>query len=240
MAPVPPARMARAVDAYVTAHTHNIPVGLPLAIPLPAKFRWLTAMVGAYGTGYGVIYYAVHHPYPMNASRNPTMPRGAPVVLQMTGNSPLTPLPTGAVARLDWFWGALPLGPAPGDRRVGNGDPVPIQLANGVCAVEYRNWGDAIQWTRGSWTIVALAGSPGIGMQTANRVNQLLAEAPLPNFTGLIVVSTPTSAQAPGTFATDMAWVRGPDLYTLQDGEVETRPGGTVFGMVRALQWSHP
>ena len=237
-APVPasPAQMARAVYAYMTAHT-KVPVGLPLTIPLPAHYRWLTATVGGYSAGYGVFYYATHRPVPMGTSKNPTAPKMAPVVLQLTGNGPLSPLPAGAVARLDYFWNSLPLGPAPGGRRVGSGDPVPIRLPDGVSAVKYQNWGDAIQWTSGTWTIVVLdASTPDLGPPTANEVSQLLARTPLPPFTGLAVIGVAMGTEP--TTLIGMAWMRGQDLYTLQQSQVQGP--ARVFALIRTLQWSQP
>ncbi len=234
--PASPAKMARAVYAYMTAHT-KVPVGLPLTIPLPAHYRWLTATVGGYSAGYGVFYYATHRPVPMGTSKNPTAPKMAPVVLQLTGNGPLSPLPAGAVARLDYFWNSLPLGPAPGGRRVGSGDPVPIRLPDGVSAVKYQNWGDTIQWTSGTWTIVVLdASTPDLGPPTANEVSQLLARTPLPPFTGLAVIGVAMGTEP--TTLIGMAWMRGQDLYTLQQSQVQGP--ARVFALIRALQWSQP
>ena len=236
--PASPAKMARAVYAYMTAHT-KVPVGLPLTIPLPAHYRWLTATVGGYSAGYDVFYYATHRPVPMGTSRNPTAPKMAPVVLQLSGNVPVSPLPAGAVARLDYFWTNLLLGPAPGGHRVGSGDPVPIRLPDGVSAVKYQNWGDTIQWTSGTWTIVVLVGgTPSLGIPTANEVSQLLARTPLPPFTGLAAISVAVGTEP--TYVIGMTWMRGQYVYTLSDQQAQLEGPARVFALIRALQWSQP
>ena len=238
-----PLAYARAVRTYVIAHS-NVGVGLPPAIALPTTSPWLFATVSVprlsspYGAaGYSVTYYATRRPYPMATAPYPAIPPRAVMLLQMTGQRLGHLPPRNPLRRLDYLWRFLGLGPAPGELGVGTGDPVPLPLATGLRAVEYRTWGDTVQWVQGSWTIVFEgAGARSGGLQAVHEVSQLLSQAPLPSFTGVvaIVFATPYQATMP-TLQTDLVFVRDGDLYTLMDLGF---PAEQIFHMVRILPWS--
>ena len=232
--------VAQAVFMYVKAHT-DIRVGLPVQIALPATDRWLWARVSAtrrtyLGTppGYTVMYYATRHPYSRRHAPPPSLG-----LLQISGNKMVRRLPTKAHSRLEYFWNALPIGPGPGGPGMDTGPAVPVSLSHSVYAVRYPDWGDSIQWTQGSWSIIFQDnGTRSSGMRMAEALSRLFRKYALPPDPGLVVVNySQPSPGAPSTTSLFMAWVRHRGLYTVNDSAL---PIGQMLAMVKDLQWSRP
>lgn len=235
-----PAVVAEDVLAYVRAHT-NVLVGLPPRVVIPTSDRWLWARLSVSRhtylytpPGYSVTYYATRHPYTAG-----TAPLRSRSLLQLTGNQMVRRLPNGTMRRLAYFWNSLPLGSGPGAPSVDMGPKVPVSLGGGLSAVRYPGWSDAIEWTEGSWAVVFQGnGTRSSGAKMAAAAGRLLRAEPLPPDPGLVVVTySAPYLNTPATITVDLAWVRGGNLYTVNDISL---PVSQVLQMVRTLAWSRP